>query len=106
MTVLAAGAFVLLAARGLPPIGLLIHLLIIETAMQFSISAFNDYFDRSIDQGRGDKPVASGEIAPQAARLLGLALALIAIVLAFPLGVWVTLLTAIGLGGGSFMMQG
>ncbi len=52
MTVLAAGAFVLLAAKGLPPLGLLVHLLAIETAMQFSISALNDYFDRQADIGR------------------------------------------------------
>jgi 4-hydroxybenzoate polyprenyltransferase len=100
MTVLAAGAFVLLAARGLPPLGLLLHLLAIETAMQFSISAFNDYFDRHIDAGRGEKPVATGAIAPRVAWVLGAALGLAAILLALPLGVWVTVLSAIGLSGG------
>ncbi|HKP53031.1 MAG TPA: UbiA family prenyltransferase [Chloroflexia bacterium] len=100
MTVLAAGAFVLLAARGLPPVGLLVHLLLIETAMQFSISAFNDYFDREVDAGRAEKPVAMGAIDPRVAWALGLVLGASAILLAVPLGLWVTLLTAIGLGGG------
>lgn len=100
MTVLAAGAFVLLAARGLPPLGRLLHLLLIETAMQFSISAFNDYFDREIDRGRADKPVASGVISPGVASIVGLTLALAAVLGALPLGFWVTMLTIIGLGGG------
>src|SRR6476661_4972825 len=64
MTVLASGAFILLAARGLPPIGTLVGLLLIETCRQFSISAFNDYFDRYMDRGRPGKPVASGIISP------------------------------------------
>ncbi len=100
LTVGAAGAFVLLAARGLPPIGRLFHLLAIEAAMQFSISAFNDYFDREVDTGRTDKPVATGVISPRAAWSIGLALGLSAIVLALPLGLWVSVLTIIGLGGG------
>jgi 4-hydroxybenzoate polyprenyltransferase len=100
MTVLAAGAFVLLAARGLPPLWLLVHLLAIETAMQFSISAFNDYFDRHIDAGREEKPVATGAIPPRMAWALGGALGLAALVLALPLGLWVAVLMAIGLGGG------
>lgn len=100
MTVVVAGAFVVLAARGLPPPGRFVQLLAIETAMQFSISAFNDYFDRHVDAGRADKPVASGVISPRTAWLTGLLLGLAAIVLALPLGTWVTLLTATGLGGG------
>src|SRR5207237_1282162 len=100
LTVAAAGAFVLLAARGLPPIGRLFHLLTIETAMQFSISAFNDYFDRKVDVGRTDKPVATGAIRPQVALAIALALGLLAIGLALPLGLWVSVLTVIGLGGG------
>src|SRR2546428_8444589 len=82
LTVVAAGAFVLLAARGLPPLGRLFHLLIIETSMQFSISAFNDYFDREIDARRADKPVAMGAISPRAAWIFGLVLALVAVGLA------------------------
>ena len=56
-----------LAARGLPPLGRLLHLLAIEAAMQFSISAFNDYFDRLVDAGRPDKPVALGTVTPRQA---------------------------------------
>ncbi len=67
MTVLASGAFILLAARGLPPFGKLLYLLLIEALRQFSISAFNDYFDRTADAGRRDKPVAMGSINPLAA---------------------------------------
>src|SRR2546423_9509193 len=73
LTVLAAGAFVALAARGLPPLGRLAHLLVIEAGMQFSISAFNDYFDRQVDAGRPEKPVAAGVISPRAAWAVGLA---------------------------------
>lgn len=100
LTVFAVGAFVLLAARGLPSIGRLLHLLAIEAAMQFSISAFNDYFDRDTDRGRSDKPVATGAISPVTAWVIGLGLGLLAIALAFPLGFWVSILTLIGLGGG------
>ena len=100
MTVVVAGAFVALAARGLPPPGRFLQLLLIETAMQFSISAFNDYFDRKVDAGRHDKPVASGALSPRTAWLTGLVLGIASILLALPLGLWVTVLTAIGLGGG------
>ncbi len=100
MTVLVASAFVVLAARGLPAWGRLLQLLAIETAMQFSISAFNDYFDRHADAGRHDKPVASGAISPRAAWVAGLLLGVVALLLALPLGGWVTLFTGIGLGGG------
>jgi 4-hydroxybenzoate polyprenyltransferase len=100
MTVLASGAFILLAARGLPPIETLLGLLLIETFRQFSISAFNDYFDRQVDRGRPDKPVASGVISPRVAWAVGAALAIASILLSLPFGPWLTLLTAIGLGGG------
>jgi 4-hydroxybenzoate polyprenyltransferase len=100
ITVVAAGAFVVLAARGLPTPGRLLHLLLVETAMQFSISAYNDYFDRHVDAARADKPVATGIISPKVAWATGLILALAALLLALPFGVWFTLLTAIGLGGG------
>jgi 4-hydroxybenzoate polyprenyltransferase len=100
LTVLVAGAFVLLAARGLPPIERFLLLLLIETLMQFSISALNDYFDRDVDRGRPDKPVALGLIRPEVALWLGAAFGMGAVLLALPLGVWVTLLTAVGLAGG------
>ena len=100
LTVVAAGAFVYLAARGVPPLDRLLHLLLIELAMQFSISAFNDYFDRPFDVGRADKPVASGVISSLFALVTGTSLGLTCILLAIPLGWWVTLLTAIGLAGG------
>ncbi|HYO50574.1 MAG TPA: UbiA family prenyltransferase, partial [Chloroflexia bacterium] len=100
ITVVAAGAFVVLAARGLPPLGRLIHLLLVEAAMQFSISAYNDYFDRHVDAARADKPVATGIISPKVAWATGLVLGLAALLLALPFGLWFTLLTAIGLGGG------
>lgn len=68
--------------------------------MQFSISAFNDYFDRDIDAGRADKPVAQGIISAREAVVVGILFGLLALALAVPLGWWVFGLTAIGLGGG------
>ncbi len=100
LTVVAAGAFILLAAKGLPPLGRFAYLLGIEAAMQFAISAFNDYFDRKVDAGRADKPVARGVISPRVARAMGLLFGLVALVGALPLGAWFAALTAIGLGGG------
>jgi len=100
MTVLASGAFILLAARGFPAIGTLLLLLTIEACRQFSISAYNDYFDRYIDRGRPDKPVAAGIISPTAAWIAGALLGLAAIALSLGFGPWFVLLTAIGLGGG------
>jgi len=100
MTVLASGAFILLAARGMPAVGLLLYLLAIEACRQFSISAFNDYFDRQMDRGRADKPVASGIISPWLALGVGFVLAIASILLALPVSILFVVLTAIGLGGG------
>src|SRR5205814_7676218 len=60
----------------------------------------NDYFDRHVDQGRPDKPVAIGIISPREAVIIGAIFGVLALVLALPLGFWVFALTAIGLGGG------
>src|SRR3954471_5082661 len=100
MTVLASGAFILLAAHGLPPWGTMLLMLLVETCRQFSISAFNDYFDRNIDRGRPEKPVASGVISPRVAWVVGALLGALALALAIPFGLSFVLLTAIGLGGG------
>ena len=100
MTVLAVGAFILLAARGVPPVDTLLYLLLIETCRQFSISAFNDYYDRHVDQGRTDKPVASGHISPRIAWLIGTAFGLLSLLLAAFYSLPLLVLTAIGLGGG------
>ncbi|HUP26893.1 MAG TPA: UbiA family prenyltransferase [Chloroflexia bacterium] len=100
LTVAAAGAFVLLASRGSIALDRLLHLLAIEGAMQFSISAFNDYFDRPYDAGRRDKPVASGTITPAIAATLGAIFGLSCLLLALPIGPWLLLLTAVGLTGG------
>src|SRR5438270_10364576 len=79
LTVVAAGAFVLLAAHGFPPMPRLLYLLAIEAGMQFSISAFNDYFDRNVDANRPDKPVAAGLISPSAAWVTGLLCGVLAV---------------------------
>jgi 4-hydroxybenzoate polyprenyltransferase len=100
MTVLASGAFVVLAARGVPPVGTLALLLVIEVCRQFSISAYNDYFDRYSDAGRSEKPVATGEIRPQVAWGIGAAFGVASLVLAATLGLPLLALTAIGLAGG------
>ncbi len=100
MTVVASGAFILLAAHGLPGLGTLGYLLLIETCRQFSISAFNDYFDRDMDRGRPEKPVASGVVGARMALLVGAFFGLVSLLLSLPFGLWLTLLTAIGLAGG------
>lgn len=100
MTVVAVGAFVLLAARGLPPIGTLLYLLAVETCRQFSIATYNDYFDRVVDRGRADKPVASGQIPHRVAWLLGALFAILSLVLAAFYSLPLLLLTAVGLAGG------
>ncbi len=100
LTVLAAGAFVLLAAHGVPHPGRLLYLLVVQAAMQFSISALNDYFDRHADAGRADKPVALGLIGARTAWAVGVGLALLAVGLSVPLGAWFATLTLVGLGGG------
>jgi 4-hydroxybenzoate polyprenyltransferase len=100
MTVLAVGAFILLAARGVPPIDMLLYLLLIETCRQFSISAFNDYYDRQVDQGRPDKPVASGHISSRIAWLIGASFGLLSLLLAALYSLPLLVLTAVGLGGG------
>jgi 4-hydroxybenzoate polyprenyltransferase len=100
LTVLASGAFVLLAARGIPPLPTLLGLLTIELCRQFSISAFNDYFDRHIDRARPDKPVALGIISPQTAWAAGVLFGIASLLISLPFGPWLTLLTAVGLSGG------
>jgi 4-hydroxybenzoate polyprenyltransferase len=100
MTVLASGAFVVLAARGVPPTGTLALLLATEVCRQFSISAYNDYFDRYSDAGRQEKPVASGEIRPQVAWGIGAVFGVASLVLAATLGLPLLALTVIGLAGG------
>ncbi len=100
MTVLAVGAFVLLAARGLPPPGTLLYLLVIEACRQFSISAFNDYYDRHIDQGRPEKPVASGQIPARVAWGVGAGFGLLSLLLAALFSLPLLVLTAVGIGGG------
>lgn len=100
MTVLAVGAFVLLAARGIPPVGALLYLLAIETCRQFSISAFNDYYDRKVDIGRPEKPVAAGQISPRTAWAVGALFGAASLVLAWFFSLPLLALTAVGLAGG------
>lgn len=100
MTVLVAGAFIVLAFRGVPPWERFLPLLLVETGMQFSISAFNDYFDRAIDAGRADKPVAAGRISSQVAWVLGASFGAVALLPAASFGGLFFLFTAVGLAGG------
>lgn len=100
MTVVAVGAFVLLAARGIPPIGAFLYLMLIELLRQFSISAYNDYYDREIDAGRAEKPVAAGQIAATTAWALGAIFGVLSLVLAGFHSLPLFVLTAVGLGGG------
>ncbi len=101
LTVAASAAFAFLAARGVPPLPNLLLLVAVETCRQFSISAFNDYYDREVDRGRAEKPVASGAISPRTAWLVGAGFALACMALSLLMGSWLfVLLTAVGLGGG------
>jgi 4-hydroxybenzoate polyprenyltransferase len=101
LTVAASAAFAFLAAAGVPPLPNLLLLVAVETCRQFSISAFNDYFDREVDRGRADKPVASGAISPRTAWLVGAGFSAACMALSLLLGIWLfVLLTAVGLGGG------
>jgi 4-hydroxybenzoate polyprenyltransferase len=79
----------------------LLLLVAVETCRQFSISAFNDYYDREVDRGRPDKPVATGAISARTAWLVGagFAVACMALSLVMGSGLFV-LLTAVGLAGG------
>jgi 4-hydroxybenzoate polyprenyltransferase len=101
LTVGASAAFAFLAAGGVPHLLYLLLLVAVETCRQFSISAYNDYFDRDVDRDRADKPVASGAISPRTAWLVGagFAVACMALSLLVGNGLFV-LLTAVGLGGG------
>ena len=101
LTVAASVAFAFLAAAGVPPLPNLLMLVAVETCRQFSISAYNDYYDREVDRGRADKPVASGVISPQTAWLVGAGFAVACMALSLLMGSWLfVLLTAVGLGGG------
>ena len=101
LTVAASAAFAFLAAAGVPPLPNLLLLVAVETCRQFSISAYNDYFDRDVDRGRADKPVASGAISPRTAWLVGAGFAVACMALSLLLGSWLfVLLTTVGLAGG------
>jgi 4-hydroxybenzoate polyprenyltransferase len=101
LTVAASAAFAFLAAGGVPHILYLLLLVAVETCRQFSISAYNDYFDREVDRGRADKPVATGAISPRTAWLVGagFAVACMALSLLVGNGLFIVL-TAVGLTGG------
>ena len=67
-TAFAYAALALLAARGRPPAATLILTIIGMIALQFAISAFNDYRDRKADvHSRKFKPVALGILTPRVA---------------------------------------
>src|SRR5207248_8429571 len=53
-----------------------------------------------VDAGRHDKPVAIGIISPRQAWAVGMVCGMLAVLLALPLGLWLTVFTLIGLGGG------
>lgn len=67
-TALAYGALTLLAARGRPPLATFVVTFAGMIALQFAISAFNDYRDRKADAfSHKFKPVALGILSPRAA---------------------------------------
>jgi len=82
MTVLAVGAFVIAGGARLAPIPTLLYLLSIELCRQFDLGLQHDYYDRNMDRGRPEKPVASGQIPALVAWVIGATLGLISLALA------------------------
>ena len=101
MTVLAAGLFAAVAARGLPPLGSLGWLLLSVLLSQVAIASLNDYCDRDLDAAtKPGKPIPAGLVpAPAAWRIAGVA-APLALLVALPLGPAALVAAGVGTAGG------
>jgi protoheme IX farnesyltransferase len=72
----------LLAARGLPPVGTLLVTVLAGTLAAASANALNCYFDRDIDavmRRTGQRPLARHAVSPRSALVFGLALGVVAV---------------------------
>ncbi|MGI9148709.1 MAG: heme o synthase [Chloroflexota bacterium] len=75
------GTAMVIAARGMPPIGLLVWTLVGGALMSGGAGAINHYVDRDIDPLMGRtawRPIPSGVISPRRALWFGIALAVLA----------------------------
>jgi 4-hydroxybenzoate polyprenyltransferase len=101
LNVVATAGLAFVAARGMPPGGVLARMLAMMFCAQAAIGVANDYYDRALDAGAKPwKPVAAGLVPPAAAVVLGLALIAVTVVLAATLGVAGFLLALLGLACG------
>lgn len=90
-SLLTVGAFILcagIAAHGLPDLAKLALSVGGMVCQQFAISALNDYCDRAADaqSQHKRKPIVLGQVSPQFALILALALAVAMVIIFAPLG--------------------
>lgn len=101
MVLLASAGFTVVAASGQPPLGRLALLLTSTLLGQLAISIHNDYCDRDLDaQAKPWRALPRGLLTPRAAVAWTVALTLLSLVVAVPLGLKVVGLIAIGASAG------
>ncbi len=101
MTVLAAGLFAVVAARGTPPLGRLAWLLASVLASQIAIASLNDYCDRQLDAATKPwKPIPAGRVSARVALAVAMSAAPIALLCALPLGAVALAAAVVGTAGG------
>lgn len=101
LNVAAVAGLAFVAARGMPPAGLLARMLAMMFCAQATIGVVNDYYDRTLDAATKPwKPVASGLVSPRVAVALALVLFAATVALAATLGIAGFLLALLGLACG------
>jgi 4-hydroxybenzoate polyprenyltransferase len=101
MTVLAAGLFAAVAARGAPPAGPLAGLLLSVLLSQVAIASLNDYCDQALDAAtKPDKPIPAGLVPAGAALAVAAVAAPLALLCAAPLGPAALVTAGVGTAGG------
>jgi 4-hydroxybenzoate polyprenyltransferase len=101
MTVLAAGLFAAIAARGLPPLGPLGWLLLSVLLSQIAIASLNDYCDRALDAAtKPSKPIPAGLVSARTALGIAAASVPLALLASLPLGAPALVAAAVGTAGG------
>lgn len=89
------------AARGRPETGVILRLALTMLAVQSAIGIVNDYVDRNLDAAAKPwKPIPSGAVSAQSARLVGALAIVAALVLGATLGPMAWVLSTLGLGVG------
>jgi 4-hydroxybenzoate polyprenyltransferase len=101
MTVLAAGLFAVVAARGAPQAGPLGWLLLSVLLSQVAIASLNDYCDRWLDAAtKPAKPIPAGLVPPGAALAIAGVATPLALLCAVPIGPAALTAAAVGTAGG------